>query len=172
MKAQLISKSTVHRRQTGATRTISGFRSQRWQLQRLIENSFKGPIPTPPPPSLHSTLASHLALEERRPGLQEQMGYQRQPMALRDVTKGGIWGGCLGGKNMSKEYGRGWGQDEGECFRWNQPRPRLEDGLPLGGRGHAGSGLRPAYISFLFWCGLRELCIHWAHKKSMWHRVR
>lgn len=30
---------------------------------------------------------------------------------------------------------------------------------------------RAAYISGLFWCGLRELYVGWAHKKSMWLHV-
>lgn len=100
---------------TGAARTITGFRSQRRQLQRPIEeNSFKGPIPTPPPPSLHSTLPSHLALAEARPagtdGIPEAThGY------LRCHPRRHL-GMLFGWQKMSKEYGRGEGRDEGALF--------------------------------------------------------
>lgn len=159
-------------RATGAARTITGFRSQRWQLQRPIENSFKGPIPTPPPPSLHSTLPSHLALAEAGPAGTD---------GIPEATHGYLWchprrhlGLLSGWHKMSEECGGG-GVGQGSIFlvksSMARELSRLEDGQWRGGRGHAGSGLLSAYISVLFWCGLRDLYICWAHKQSMWLHI-
>ena len=95
-------------------------------------------------------------------------------MAICDVTQGGIWGCCLGGKKCQKNMGGGAGQ--GSTFLGEisaRPGTSVGGGWSRGpcGRGHAGSGLLSAYISVLFWCGLRELYICWAHKKSMCFHV-
>ena len=43
------------------------------------------------------------------------MGYQKQPMAICDVTQGGIWGCCLGGTKCQKNMGGG-GVGQGSIF--------------------------------------------------------
>lgn len=77
-------------------------------------------------------------------------------------------------KKCQKNMRGGWGGVRetfvGEMSVARQPC-RLENGLQGGGRGHAGSRSGPAYISVLFLCGLRELYIGQAHKKSMWLHV-
>lgn len=104
MKAQLISASTVLGQHQGAARTITGFCSQHWQLQGPDRNSFKGPIPSPSPaqPQLHTSFISCLYWKQ---GLQEQMGHQKQPVAICDVTKWGILGCCWVAENIKRE---GW----------------------------------------------------------------
>lgn len=141
---------------TGAARTITGFRSQRRQLQRPIEeNSFKGPIPTPPPPSLHSTLPSHFALAEARPagtdGIPEAThGY------LRCHPRRHL-GMLFGWQKMSKEYGRGKGGTREHFFRWNlctaRDLNRWEDGY-RDAMAEVTLGLGSSRLTFQFYFGV------------------
>lgn len=147
--------------------TITGFRSQRRQLQRPIEeNSFKGLIPTLPPPSLHSTLPSH---PPARPGLPEQMDTRSKPMAIHDVTQGGIWGCCLGGKNVKRIWERGEGRTREPLFRWNSCRPgtsiggRMDIGMPWQRSRWVWAPLGLHFSFILVW--IKELYC-WAHKKA------
>lgn len=71
----------------------------------LIENSFKGPIPSPQPSPASTARELHI-LPVLKQGLQEQMGHQKQPVAICDVTKWGILGCCWVAKRKKYQKGR------------------------------------------------------------------
>lgn len=63
------------------------------------------------------------------------MGYQKQPMAICDVTQGGIWGCCLGGKKCQKNMGGGRA-GQGSTFLGEIS---AQPGISIGGRMDTGT---------------------------------
>lgn len=91
-------------------------------------------------------------------------------MSPNEAFGDAVWVAKKCQKNMQEGWGRARETFVGEISVARQPC-RLENGLWGGGRGHAGSRSGLAYISVLFWCGLRGLYIGWAHKERMWLHV-
>lgn len=170
MKAQLISKSTVHCRRRELQGQSLASAANTDSCNAPIENSFKGPIPTPPPPQ--PRLNTPCLSPSLRQACRNRWGSRSNPWLSVMSPNEAFWDAVWVAK-MSKEYGVG-GVGRREHFRWaerGQATRRPENGPCAGGRGHTGSRSGPAYISGLFLCGLRELYIGWAHKESMWLRV-
>lgn len=171
MKAQLIAHSTVRCR-PGSSKdnrwlpqpAPTAAEPDRKQLQRPARH------PTPSPASAQRSLLSR---PHSGKACKNRWDTRSSPW-LSVMSPAEAFGDAVWVVKTSKEH-EGGGARRGFSFlgeiRVARRPGRLENRLLGDGRGHAGYRSGPAYVSVLFLCGLRELYICWAHKKSMWLHV-